>query len=152
MFMISRYVQDPDYIKGHAREIRWRRTGTAGGVAGRLQIILDKGQEDDWFGATWIRWAFGVLVVCFVLFLIREFRHEQAAGRFAGISTSQLRFRLLLIGLFGAAIYGLVTLLPLFYQELMGYTALAAGWAVSPRGSRSDSGHADHRISDGENR
>jgi DHA2 family multidrug resistance protein len=36
--------------------------------------------------------------------------------------------------LFGAAIYGLVTLLPLFYQELMGYTALAAGWAVSPRG------------------
>jgi MFS transporter, DHA2 family, multidrug resistance protein len=39
-----------------------------------------------------------------------------------------------LIGLFGAAIYGLITLLPLFYQELMGYTALAAGWAVSPRG------------------
>jgi DHA2 family multidrug resistance protein len=31
-------------------------------------------------------------------------------------------------------LYGLVTLLPLFYQELMGYTALAAGWAVSPRG------------------
>jgi DHA2 family multidrug resistance protein len=40
----------------------------------------------------------------------------------------------LLIALFGGAIYGLVTLLPLFYQELMGYTALAAGWAVSPRG------------------
>ena len=40
----------------------------------------------------------------------------------------------LLIGLFGAAIYALVTLLPLFYQELMGYTALQAGWAVSPRG------------------
>jgi DHA2 family multidrug resistance protein len=40
----------------------------------------------------------------------------------------------LLIGLFGAGIYGLITLLPLFYQELMGYTALAAGWAVSPRG------------------
>ncbi|MGB7129500.1 MAG: MFS transporter, partial [Candidatus Sulfotelmatobacter sp.] len=40
----------------------------------------------------------------------------------------------ILIGLFGAGIYGLVTLLPLFYQELLGYTALAAGWAVSPRG------------------
>jgi DHA2 family multidrug resistance protein len=39
-----------------------------------------------------------------------------------------------LIGLFGAGIYALITLLPLFYQELMGYTALAAGWAVSPRG------------------
>ncbi len=40
----------------------------------------------------------------------------------------------LLITLFGAAIYGLVTLLPLFYQELMGYTAQLAGIAVSPRG------------------
>jgi DHA2 family multidrug resistance protein len=40
----------------------------------------------------------------------------------------------LLIGIFGAALYGLVTLLPLFYQELLGYTAFAAGWAVSPRG------------------
>ena len=40
----------------------------------------------------------------------------------------------MLIGLFGAGIYGLITLLPLFYQELMGYTAFAAGWAVSPRG------------------
>jgi len=40
----------------------------------------------------------------------------------------------LLITLFGAAIYGLITLLPLFYQELMGYTALNAGIIVSPRG------------------
>ena len=40
----------------------------------------------------------------------------------------------MLIACFGAALYGLVTLLPLFYQELMGYTALNAGIAVSPRG------------------
>ncbi len=40
----------------------------------------------------------------------------------------------LLIAIFGALLYGLITLLPLFYQELLGYTAFAAGWAVSPRG------------------
>jgi MFS transporter, DHA2 family, multidrug resistance protein len=40
----------------------------------------------------------------------------------------------LLIGLFGGVIYGVVTLLPLFYQTLLGYTASAAGIAVSPRG------------------
>jgi len=39
-----------------------------------------------------------------------------------------------LIGLFGAVIYGMITMLPLFYQELLGYNALAAGMAVSPRG------------------
>ena len=40
----------------------------------------------------------------------------------------------LLMALFGGSIYGLVTLLPLFYQTLLGYSASAAGWAVSPRG------------------
>ena len=38
------------------------------------------------------------------------------------------------MALFGGVIYGVVTLLPLFYQTLLGYTASAAGWAVSPRG------------------
>ncbi|MGA2421517.1 MAG: hypothetical protein ABSG69_15680 [Candidatus Acidiferrum sp.] len=37
----------------------------------------------------------------------------------------------LLIGIIGAVIYGIVTILPLFYQTLMGYTAEAAGFAVS---------------------
>jgi DHA2 family multidrug resistance protein len=101
---------------------------------GCLQIILDKGQEDDWFGATWIRWAFLTLIVCFVMFLIREFRHKQPLVDLRVFRHRNFALGCLLIGLFGAAIYGLVTLLPLFYQELMGYTALAAGWAVSPRG------------------
>ena len=40
----------------------------------------------------------------------------------------------MLIALFGVVIYGIVTILPLFFQTLLGYSALAAGWAVSPRG------------------
>ncbi len=135
VYMISRYVQDPDYIK-QAKPGRLDGVGL-GLLAvwlGCLQIILDKGQEDDWFGATWIRWTFLVLVVGFVLFLIREFRHKQPLVDLRVFRHRNFALGCVLIGLFGAAIYGLVTLLPLFYQELMGYTALAAGWAVSPRG------------------
>ena len=94
---------------------------------GCLQIILDKGQEDDWFSATWIRWAAFVLVVCLVGFLIREFRHKNPLVDLRVFRHRNFTLGCILIGLFGAAIYGLVTLLPLFYQELMGYTALAAG-------------------------
>src|SRR4029077_6090789 len=78
IFMISRYVQDPDYVR-NAKPGKFDGVGL-GLLAvwlGCLQIILDKGQEDDWFGATWIRWTFIVLVVSLVLFLIREFRHNQ---------------------------------------------------------------------------
>ena len=135
IFMISRYVKDPEYI-------REAKPGKLDGIGlgllavwlGALQIILDKGQEDDWFGATWIRWALVILIVCFVLFLVREFRHKQPLVDLRVFRHRNFALGCVLIGLFGAAIYGLVTLLPLFYQELMGYTALAAGWAVSPRG------------------
>ncbi|HEV2400246.1 MAG TPA: DHA2 family efflux MFS transporter permease subunit [Candidatus Sulfotelmatobacter sp.] len=135
VFMISRYVEDPPYIK-NAKPGRFDAIGL-GLLAvwlGCLQIILDKGQEDDWFGAVWIRWAAAILIVSFVAFLIRSFRHDKPLVDLRVFRHRNFALGCLLIGLFGAAIYGLVTLLPLFYQELMGYTALAAGWAVSPRG------------------
>ncbi len=135
VFMILRYVEDPPYIK-EAKPGRLDGIGLgllAVGL-GCLQVVLDKGQEDDWFGATWIRWATVVLVLCLVAFLIREFRLDRPLVDLRVFRHRNFTLGCLLIGLFGAALYGLVTLLPLFYQELLGYTALAAGWAVSPRG------------------
>ena len=92
IFMIMRYIEDPDYIKN-------AKPGRIDGIGlgllavwlGCLQIVLDKGQEDDWFGADWIRWAVGILVVAFVLFLVRELTARQAAGGPARLSTPKLR-------------------------------------------------------------
>lgn len=135
IFMISRYVVDPPYIKqAKVGKFDGIGLGLLATWLGALQIILDKGQEDDWFGATWIRWAAAILVISFVAFLIREFRAKQPLVNLRVFRHRNFAIGCVLIGLFGAGIYGLVTLLPLFYQELMGYTALAAGWAVSPRG------------------
>ena len=135
VFMISRYVVDPPYVKdAHPGKFDGIGLGLLAIWLGALQIILDKGQEDDWFGATWIRWAMAILLTSFVSFLIREFRHKQPLVNLRVFRHRNFAIGCVLIGLFGASIYGLVTLLPLFYQELMGYTALEAGWAVSPRG------------------
>ncbi len=135
IFMISRYVEDPPYIKdAHPGKFDGIGLGLLAVWLGCLQIILDKGQEDDWFGATWIRWAALILVISFIGFLVREFRHGKPLVDLRVFRHRNFAIGCLLIGLFGASIYGLITLLPLFYQELMGYTALAAGWAVSPRG------------------
>ncbi|MBV8895000.1 MAG: MFS transporter, partial [Acidobacteriaceae bacterium] len=101
---------------------------------GSLQVILDKGQEDDWFGAVWIRWAAGILVVSFVVFLVWEWFGRKPLVDLRIFKNRNFALGCLLIGLFGASIYGMITLLPLFYQELMGYTAQVAGIAVSPRG------------------
>jgi DHA2 family multidrug resistance protein len=135
MFMIMRFVEDPPYIKN-------AKPGRIDGIGlgllavwlGALQIILDKGQEDDWFGATWIRWATVVLVISFVAFLIRELTHDKPLVKLRVFRNRNFALGCILIALFGGVLYGLITLLPLFYQELLGYTAFAAGWAVSPRG------------------
>lgn len=135
IYMISRYVEDPPYVKNaHPGKFDGIGLGLLAVWLGCLQIILDKGQEDDWFGAAWIRWAAAILLTSFVAFIIREFRHKQPLVDLRVFRHRNFTLGCILIGLFGASIYGLVTLLPLFYQELLGYTALAAGWAVSPRG------------------
>ena len=99
-----------------------------------MQIILDKGQEDDWFGATWIRWAAIILVVAFVAFLVRQLVIRHPIVNLRIFKDRNFAFGCLLVGLLGSVVYGLVTILPLFYQTLMNYTASAAGIAVSPRG------------------
>src|SRR6201996_9496875 len=73
IIMIMRTVEDPPYIK-NAKPGRFDGWGL-GLLAvwlGALQIILDKGQEDDWFGAIWIRWATAILILAFIAFLWRE--------------------------------------------------------------------------------
>ncbi len=64
VIMISRFVHDPPYIK-NAKVGAFDNIGFGLLVVwtGCLQIVLDKGQEDDWFGAVWVRWAVAALVV-----------------------------------------------------------------------------------------
>ena len=135
VLLIMRFVEDPPYIK-NAKPGRIDAIGL-GLLAvwlGALQIILDKGQEDDWFGATWIRWTAALLVASFVAFIVRQLVADQPLVDLRVFKHRNFRIGCLLIAIFGGALYGLITLLPLFYQELLGYTAYAAGWAVSPRG------------------
>ncbi len=135
IFMILRYIEDPIYIRNaKPGKIDGIGLGLLAVWLGSLQIILDKGQEDDWFGANWIRWTSLLLFVTFVAFLVREFTHDKPLVDLRVFRHRNFLIGCILIAIFGGALYGLITLLPLFYQELLGYTAYAAGWAVSPRG------------------
>lgn len=135
VILISRFVTDPPYIRN-------ARPGRLDGIGlgllatwiGALQIILDKGQEDGWFGATWIRWAVIIVIVSLVAFLWREIKARKPLVDLKVFRDRNFAIGCLQIFLFGGIVYGMVTLLPLFFQTLLGYTSLNAGLAVAPRG------------------
>ncbi|MBV8550939.1 MAG: DHA2 family efflux MFS transporter permease subunit [Acidobacteriaceae bacterium] len=135
IFMILRNVEDPPYVRNAkpGRIDGWG-LGLLAVWLGCFQIVLDKGQEADWLGSPWILWAIFLAIASFIAFLTRELRAPKPLVDLHIFKNRNFALGCLLITLFGAAIYGLITLLPLFYQELMGYTALNAGIIVSPRG------------------
>lgn len=135
MLMIGRFVHDPPHMQGR-KSISFDSIGLATLViwTGCLQIILDKGQEDDWFGAIWIRWAALLLVISFTWFVWHSWRSKDPLVNLRVLKNWNFTIGCVLILLFGISIYSTVTVLPLFYQELLGYTAFAAGIVVAPRG------------------
>jgi DHA2 family multidrug resistance protein len=135
LLMMQRFIHDPAYIK-NAKAPAFDKIGfgTLCVWTGCLQVILDKGQEDDWFGAIWLRWAFLFMVVSLIWWLYRSWFRSNSLVDLKVLKDRNFGIGCALIFLFGIAIYSTVTILPLFYQELLGYTAFTAGLVVAPRG------------------
>ncbi len=135
MFLQSRVLEDPDYIKNaKPGKLDSIGLGTLGLWVGCFQFILDKGQEDDWFGDTKIRLACAVMIFSFIAFLWRELTAEKPLVDLRALKDRNLGIGCFLIFMLGLVLYAITTVLPVFYQTLLGYSATKSGLAVSPRG------------------
>ena len=135
VIMISRFVHDPHYVR-NAKPGKFDSIGF-GLLAlwtGTLQIMLDKGQEADWFGADWMRWLFVIFTVAIIWFVIHSWRKDKPLVDLKTLKDWNFAIGCALIFAFGICIYSMITVLPLYFQELMGYTAFTAGLVVFPRG------------------
>jgi DHA2 family multidrug resistance protein len=135
MFMISFFVEDPPWIReGKPGRIDGVGLGFMALGLGALQIVLDRGQEADWFDAVWMRWLALTAVGSLLFFIFWELRVSDPIVNLRILKNRNFAVACALFFAFGAAIYGLVALQPLFLQTLLGYPALEAGLTVSPRG------------------
>jgi DHA2 family multidrug resistance protein len=133
--MVQAFVEDPPYIKNAKVE----RIDLAGFTLlavwlGTLQVVLDKGEQDDWFGALWIRWFAVISALCFLAFIIRELTADHPIVNLRVLKNRNFAAGVLMITTLGAVLYGTTAALPIFLQTLMGYPALQSGLALSPRG------------------
>ncbi len=137
ILLTSRLIQDPPYfLRRKLKETRIDYTGL-GFVAlglGTLQVVLDKGQREDWFESHFIVTLSIIAAVSLLFVIFWEWRHKDPIidlhlfkDRTFGISN-------LLMFMLGFALLGSTLLLPLFSQTLLGYTAEQAGLALMPGG------------------
>ena len=135
LFAAEWLVEDPPYIRrnleatidyiGFALLAVWLAT---------LQILLDKGQEADWFGTEWVRWFTLISVLAFAGFVYWEFTTEHPLVDLRVFQYRNFTLGLILMTSLAAILYGTTAQIPLFLQTLMGYPALQSGYAMSPRG------------------
>jgi MFS transporter, DHA2 family, multidrug resistance protein len=135
LFMANLFIEDPPYLR-HVRRVAIDAMGFAMMAVwlGTLQLVLDKGQEADWFEASWICWLTALSVAAFVGFVARELLCRDPLVQLHVLADTNFRTGTLITGLFGVLLYGVTAFLPLFLQTLLGYSAMDSGLAVSPRG------------------
>jgi DHA2 family multidrug resistance protein len=135
LLLVSRFVHDPPYIKNaKINAFDGIGFGLLAVWTGCLQIILDKGQEDDWFGASWVRWASAALVTSLIIWIWRCWHNRTGLVDLHVLKDHNFRTGCILSAMLGVCIYITISILPLYYQEILGYTAFTAGLVVGPRG------------------
>ncbi len=133
--MVNLYVEDPPYLRKAFRgAIDYLGFGLMALWLGTLQLILDKGQEADWFAAPWICWTAAASTLALIGFIVRELTDHDPIVHLRIFLNRNFAMGTLITCAYGFVLYAATAMLPLFLQTLMGYSALQSGLTVSPRG------------------
>jgi DHA2 family multidrug resistance protein len=99
-----------------------------------LEIVLDKGQELDWLGSTFIAWTASIAVLALIGAVLWELHVKNPVVNLRLLKERNFAFCCVIVLGVYTALYASTFLLPQFMQLLMGYSATAAGLAISPAG------------------
>ncbi len=139
--LVTAMVEDPPHAVAERLERLKRgvRIDTLGFTLlalglGSLQVVLDKGEELDWFGSPLIVVLSAVCAVCLVAFVIWELGQDDPIVDLRLLGDRTFGTANLLMFTLGVILLGSTVLLPLMVQELFGYTATDAGLVITPGG------------------
>jgi DHA2 family multidrug resistance protein len=136
-FLVRRFVEDPPYLSRlKAAGVKLDYVGIALltlGI-GALQVLLDKGQEDDWFGSRFITTLVVISTVCLISLVIWEWFHKAPIIDVRMFKTFNFAVSNLMMFTLGILLFSALVLMPQFLQTLLGYTSQLAGLALSAGG------------------
>ena len=135
--LVRRFVEDPPYLKRlKGAGVRLDYVGIAFLVVGigALQILLDKGQEDDWFGSSFITTLVIISVVALISLVVWEWFHKAPIIDVRMFKNFNFAGSSLMMFVLGILLFSSLVLMPQFLQTLLGYTSETSGLALSAGG------------------
>ena len=145
LFLTSRIVEDPPHIVEEVKktqrgglQLDFFGFGLLAVGFGSLEFVMDKGQEDDWFGSRLIT-TFAVSCAIALVSLIAWELYQIKRKKRPILDLTLFKHRnfavsFVLMGILGIVLFGTTVLIPQFVQSLLGYTAELAGLVISPGG------------------
>jgi DHA2 family multidrug resistance protein len=132
--MARQFVFDPAYLRRESAHIDYWGIGMLALWMGFLQILLDKGEQEDWFSSNTLVVLAIIAGVGLVTFVIREMTAAYPVVNLRVLKDRTFAAGVFMISLLGFVLYGSLVLLPILLQTLLGFPALQAGIAMAPRG------------------
>ncbi|HXU45486.1 MAG TPA: DHA2 family efflux MFS transporter permease subunit [Thermoanaerobaculia bacterium] len=134
LLLIQLYIHDPSYLRRAREKIDYWGLGFLALGIGALQILLDKGQEDDWFSSDLIRILGVTAAIGLIAFVVRELMTRAPIVDLRALKNRTYATGVLLMTVMGFGLYGALVMVPIFLQTLLRYPAYQAGFAMAPRG------------------
>jgi DHA2 family multidrug resistance protein len=140
MLLTSRVVHDPPAFAEERASARKNGKLSIDGVgialiaiaSATLEITLDRGQIEDWFGSPMIRWTLAIGVLGWIATVLWELRAEDPVIDFRLLKSRNFAIAGVMFLVFGFGLFGSTTLLPQMLQQLYGYRAIDAGLVLGP--------------------
>src|SRR6266851_4974501 len=134
LVMTQLFVFDPPYLRRQSEHIDYWGLGMLAVGIGALQIVLDKGQEEDWFSSHWMTALAIISALTLVTLIVHELRTDEPIVDLRVFKVRSYAVGVFLMTVVGFVLYGSLVLLPIMLQTLLGYPSLQAGIALAPRG------------------
>ncbi len=141
LILTNRFVHDPEAFEQERKAVRsangkLRVDGVGIALIGlgsaALEVLLDRGQIDDWFGSRFITWMFVIGITCLVTAVFWELRHPEPVIDFHLLRVRNFAISCVFYFIFGFGLFGSTTMIPQLLQSLYGYRAIDAGLVLGP--------------------
>src|SRR6202165_1231988 len=139
-FLSSRLLKDTRAVDAERASVRTNGKLPIDGIgitlialaSATLEVALDRGQIDDWFGSPFICWMLAIGVIGWIVTVAWEIRLKEPIIEFRLLANRNFAIASVLFLIFGFGLFGSTTLIPQILQSLYGYRATDAGLVLGP--------------------